>query len=242
MEFVWIPKGCDDIGSPKTEEGRGDDEHQHRVCVEGFWLGMHEVTNTQFRRFRSDHDSGEYQGHSLNGDHQPVVNVDWHAATAFAAWLSQKTGERLRLPTEAEWEYAARAGTETARYWGDSPDQACVYANVYDRTAESVLGPGYPHHACEDSYAVSAPVGRLRPNLFGLYDTLGNVWEWTCSDYDAAYGGAEKECASKGSDARRLVRGGAWHSKPRYVRSADRFRNTPHYHNTNVGFRLARTP
>jgi formylglycine-generating enzyme required for sulfatase activity len=178
----------------------------------------------------------------LNGDDHPVVMVDWHAADAFAEWLSQQTGAHLRLPTEAEWEYAARAGTETARYWGDAPDEACVYANVYDRTAESVLGPGRPHHACEDSFAVSAPVGHFQPNGFGLYDMLGNVAEWTCSVYDQAYRGEDGQCAEPNSRDLRVIRGGSWFTTTQYVRSAHRNGFTPTKQSNHLGFRLARTP
>jgi formylglycine-generating enzyme required for sulfatase activity len=137
--------------------------------------------------------------------------VDWQAATAFAAWLSQKTGQRFRLPTEAEWEYAARAGTQTARFWGDAPDGACTYANVHDKTPSRQF-KWTGHHDCDDGYAVTAPVGRFRPNPFGLYDMLGNALEWTCSVYDADYGGAEKDCANKGSSGRRVIRGGSWYN------------------------------
>lgn len=242
MEFVWIPKGCFEMGSPKTESGREDDERQHRVCVDAFWLGRQEVTNAQYRHFRSAHDSGEFQGQSLNGHKQPAVKVDWHAATAFAAWLSQKSGERLRLPTEAEWEYAARGRTETASYWGDSPDAACAYANVNDKTSKTLFKWGGTHHNCKDSFGVSAPVGRFRPNPFGLYDMLGNVWEWTCSVYDATYGGVENSCAGKDSDAPRVIRSGSWTYKPPIVRSAARNRNKPDNRMIAVGFRLARIP
>jgi len=240
MEFVWIPKGCFEMGSPKSEAGRFDKERQHRVCVEGFWLGKHEVTNAQYRRFRSDHESGEYQGQSLNGDDQPVVQVNWQAATDFAAWLSKKSGERFRLPSEAEWEYAARANTDTARYWGDSSDDACTYANVHDNTSKALFT--WTHHDCHDGYAVTAPVGQFRPNLFGLYDILGNAWEWTCSVYDKDYSGAEKACASKGSTDRRVIRGGGWTDGPRDVRSAGRGGDTPDFRDGFIGFRLARTP
>jgi len=244
MEFVWIPSGCIDMGSPKTEEGRNDDERQHRVCIEGFWLGKHEVTNVQYRRFSGGHDSGEHRGQTLNGDDHPVVMVDWNAADAFAEWLSQQTGAHLRLPTEAEWEYAARAGTGTVRYWGDDPGthEACAYANVYDRTAESMFVSGRPHHACEDRHAVTAPVGQFQPNAFGLYDILGNAWEWTCSVYDEAYRGAEKDCASKGSGAQRVIRGGSWDIPPHLARSAGRGEATPDDRSDYLGFRLARIP
>ena len=244
MEFVWIPSGCIDMGSPKTEEGRSDNERQHRVCIEGFWLGKHEVTNVQYRRFSSGHDSGEHRGQTLNGNDHPVVMVESNAADAFAEWLSQQTGAHLRLPTEVEWEYAARAGTGTVRYWGDDPGthQACAYANVYDRTAESMFVSGRPHHACEDRHAVTAPVGQFQPNAFGLYDILGNAWEWTCSVYDEAYRGAEKDCASKGSGAQRVIRGGSWDIPPHLARSAGRGEATPDDRSDYLGFRLARIP
>ena len=242
MGFVWIPKGCFQMGSPETEQGRFDDEHQHRVCLEGFWLGKYEVTNAQYRRFRADHGSGEVNGQSLNGDEQPVVGVDWHAATAFAEWLSQQSGERLRLPTEAEWEYAARAGTETARYWGESPDEGCDYANVSDKPWKSLFSWDFTPHDCEDGYAANAPVGRFGPNSFGLYDMLGNVWEWTCSVYEKAYRGLEKDCGSIGGKGLRVPRGGSRDSHPPSVRSANRGGNTPDYREYKVGFRLARTP
>jgi formylglycine-generating enzyme required for sulfatase activity len=244
MEFVWIPPDCFEMGNPAGRK----DARQHRVCVEGFWLGKHEVTNAQYRRFRSDHDSGEDEGHSLNGEDHPVVEVDWHAATAFAEWLSQKTGEHFRLPTEAEWEYAARAGTKTATYWGDyGTDKACAYANFADKTmVDTLRTKKYPAWSsidvCEDGYAVSAPVGQFSPNAFGLYDMLGNVKEWTCSLYDKDYGGAEKDCASKDSSDRRVTRGGSWNYFPLYVHSANRDWDTPDSRLNNIGFRLARTP
>jgi len=243
MEFVWIPKGCNDIGSPETEQGRHDDERQHRVCVEGFWLGKYEVTNAQYRRYYSNHDSGGYNEHSMNGDAQPALRIGWLGATTFAKWLSQNTGKRLRLPTEAEWEYAARAGTETTRYWGDDPgsDEACSFANVHDRASQQ-LNWNQKHHLCDDGYLVTAPVGRFRPNPYGLHDMLGNAWEWTCSAYNADYGGAEKECANEDRPGMRVRRGGAFNDSPRHVRSAYRFRDNPISYGHDLGFRLAMIP
>ena len=135
LRFINLPGDCFQMGSPKDEDGRRDNEALHRVCVEPFALADTTVTNGQYRLFRSEHDSGDYEGHSLNGDDQPVVEVSWEDAGAYADWLSKKTGKRIRLPTEAEWEYAARAGTTTARFWGDDPAQACAYANVADQSA-----------------------------------------------------------------------------------------------------------
>ena len=241
MEFVWLPPGCFQMGSPEGEAGRRSDEHQHEACVEGFWLGKYEVTNAQYRRFHSGHRSGEYKGHSLDGDDQPVVEVSWQDAVAFAEWLSERSGERFRLPTEAEWEYAVRARTATARYWGEDPAAACAYANVRDETSQRRLHfTGV--HACDDGFAVTAPVGRFRPNDFGLHDLLGNVWEWTCSEYNEAYGGEEGRCVDKAASGSRVLRGGSWSYWPPYVRAALRGGYWPESRYDDLGFRLARTP
>ena len=172
-------------------------------------------------------------------DTHPVVCVSHEEAVAFARWLSGETGLRYRLPTEAEWEYAARAGTQTSRHWGDDPSRACGYANVVDRT----LKEGYSNwqwriHDCRDGQVHTAPVGGYRANGYGLHDMLGNVWEWTCSEYDEGYGGAEQRCTS-GSEGRRVIRGGSWSNDPRRVRAAFRSRYATDYRLFYLGFRLA---
>ena len=264
-DFVWIEGDCFQMGSPTTETGRYDDERQHRVCVEDFWLGSHEVTVGEFRRFvqatnyrteaeredgcyywdgewKKDKDRNWRSPGFEQGDRHPAVCVSWNDAQAYIDWLNRQGQAGFRLPSEAEWEYAARAKTQTARFWGEAPDDACQYANVADKTAKITYGY-WTVHACTDGYVHTAPAGQFRPNPFGLYDLLGNVWEWTCSDYDADYGGAEKTCATKGnSGARRVVRGGGWSDDPRNVRSAYRTRGPPDTRFSNIGFRLARTP
>lgn len=243
MEFVWIPKGCYQMGSPASESGRGGDEHQHQVCVEGYWLAKHEVTNAQYRQFKPSHDSGNYEGNNLNGDTQPVVNVSWNDAVAFTEWLTAKTGKTFKLPTEAEWEYAARAGTTTARYWGDDDANLCRHANIADRTSKVAFsGFTWAYDGCDDGYKVSAPVGRFAANSFGLHDMLGNVWEWTASSYDQAYAGGEKRAASPGEGGDRVIRGGAWYGKPGDVRSANRNYATPADRSDFIDLRLARIP
>ena len=181
-------------------------------------------------------------GYESNDTH-PVVCVSWNDAVAYAAWLSQQTARSYRLPTEAEWEYAARAGTTSMRYWGDEPDQACQYANVADRTD----GPGghawtVKHH-CTDQYWYAAPVGSFQANAWQLSDLLGNVWEWTCSAYDKDYGGAEKECTNKNTTGPRSLRGGSWYyADTNDARGAHR-RALPPSEDSNgdVGFRCARS-
>ena len=169
-------------------------------------------------------------------DTHPVVCVSHEEAEAYAKWLSEKTGARYRLPTEAEWEYAARGGTETSRHWGDDPSGACEYANVADLTAKEKYSD-WTIHACRDGYAHTSPVGAYRSNGYGLHDMLGNVWEWTCSEYDEGYGGAEQRCAS-GSAGRRVLRGGSWVNFPGRVRSADRYGGDTGDRNGDLGFRL----
>jgi len=243
MEFVWIPKGCFQMGSPKSEQWRRDNEHQHQVCVDGYWLSKYEVTNTQYRMFKPAHDSGNYEGNNLNGDTQPAVNVSWNDAVAFTEWLSQKTGKRFKLPTEAEWEYAARAGIQTTRYWGDDDANLCRHANIADRTGKAIASmASYAYDGCDDGYKVSAPVGRFAPNSFGLHDMLGNVWEWTASPYDKTYAGGEKRAASLSEGGKRVNRGGSWTNAPSVVRAAYRSFSSPGDGYYLLGLRLARNP
>ena len=255
-EMVRIEGGCFRMGSPESETGREDDERRHRVCVEAFSMGKHEVTRGQYAAFvretgRADADvcqtyeGGDWDwrsgrswrspGHG-QGDTHPVVCVSLQEAEAYARWLSEQTGRRYRLPTEAEWEYAARAGTQTSWYWGDDPSRACEYANVADRTAKEKY-PDWTIHACRDGHVHTAPVGGYRANGYGLHDMLGNVWEWTCSEYDEGYGGGESRCAS-GTGGRRVVRGGAWLGVPTGVRSASRYRTALGLRYGIWGFRL----
>ena len=242
MEFVWIPKGCFQMGSPAYEKDRGNDERQHEICVDGYWLAKYEVTNSQYRQFKPAHDSGNYEGNNLNGDTQPVMKVSWNDAIAFAEWLSQKTGKTFKLPTEAEWEYAARAGTKTTRYWGDEDSQLCRHANIADRTSKVAFSNFmYAYDGCDDGYKVSSPVGRFAPNSFGLHDMLGNVFEWTSSPYDQAYAGGEKRAASS-EGGQRVARGGSWTDASWAARAASRRYWTPDARYYDLGLRLARNP
>ncbi|MCC6135555.1 MAG: SUMF1/EgtB/PvdO family nonheme iron enzyme [Candidatus Contendobacter sp.] len=235
LELIWIEGGCFTMGSPPGERDRSSDEAPHQVCVKGFWIGKTELTNGQYRRFKSAHDSGNFQGRSLNGDTQPAVNLNWSDAQAFAEWLSWEAGggKRFRLPSEAEWEYAARAGAITRYPWGNDLDPR--YANFSDRNDPTGASIG----SLDDGQAVTAPVGNYLPNAFGLHDVIGNVWEWTCSEYQPAYGGEEQVCSVKRpSEGQRGVRGGSWNNGPGELRSARRLARKPGDRDAMTGFRI----
>jgi formylglycine-generating enzyme required for sulfatase activity len=247
MKFRRIPGGSFRMGSPSSEEGRKETERQHTVRVGEFWLAETEVTLGQFSQFVRDsghrpqseskgcwwYNGSKWEesksknwrspGFSQPLDSQPVVCVSWNGALAYARWISQKTGKRFRLPTEAEWEYAARAETQTAYYWGDQ-----IGSNNANCRECGSRWDGKQ----------TAPVGSFKPNTFGLFDMLGNVWEWTCSQYKESYDGSEQECSV--SARTYSFRGGSWYDPPWVVRAAFRSFYNPDYRNYNYGFRLAR--
>ena len=151
----------------------------------------------------------------------PASCIDWHDAVAYAAWLSEQTGARYRLPSEAEWEYVAKAGSQTLRPWGNDPDKGCRDANANDRSTSRRYPLGWGVIACDDGFADVAPVGSLRPNAFGIYDMLGNVWEWAedCSSLD--YRGRPTDARAwvwEGGCRRRIQRGGGWSTGPERTR------------------------
>jgi formylglycine-generating enzyme required for sulfatase activity/Tol biopolymer transport system component/poly(3-hydroxybutyrate) depolymerase len=174
----------------------------------------------------------------------PVVCVSWDDAQAYVAWLSAKTGHVYRLPTEAEWEYAARAGTTTARYGSDNPTELCRYSNVGDLDySEQHPADSDVNRACRDGYAFTSPVGSFPPNQFGLYDMLGNVMDWNEDCWNANYSGAPTDGTAwqSGDCGRRVVRGGSWDASLSVVRSANRRGVPTFYRTTTFGFRVART-
>ena len=240
IEFIGIKGGCYEMGD-SVGDGDSNERPVHEVCVNDFLIGKYEVTNEQFRKFRYSHDSGKYEGKDLNADKLPVVNVSWDDAAAFAKWLSEKTGQSYRLPTEAEWEYAARAGAKASRFWGNNPDEACRYANVADLTAKK-LWPKWTAFFCDDKFAVAAPIGSFKPNAYGLHDMLGNVWEWTQDVYEsAAYAKLPKNNPLyDGTGEYRVMRGGGWSNGPLGIRSSHRVGLTPSFGHHALGFRLVK--
>ena len=245
MSFKLIPAGEFMMGSPESEEGRNpDDEAQRAVKISSaFSIGVHEVTQSEYESVMGVNPS------SFKGANSPVENVNWDDAVAFCVALSALPAEReagrvYRLPTEAEWEYAARAGTMTRRFWGDDGDQSCGYANGADQTTKAqVPGWNFMIANCNDRYAYPAPVGSYRANAFGLYDMLGNVWEWTEDCWNENYSNVPTDGSAwtAGNCSLRVVRGGSWYVNPRYLRSALRFRDSAALRDSSNGFRVART-
>ena len=174
------------------------------------------------------------------GDH-PVVQVSWNDAKAFCDWLSKKSGKTVVLPTEAQWEYACRAGTKTAYPWGDNPDDGKSWANCSDQSLKKKIPNevGWAFFSWDDGYVFTSPVGSFKANAFGLYDMIGNALQW-CQD---RYGDYEKGAATDptGADTGgpRVLRGGSWLNNPWYCRSARRLRLNPDYPDVINGFRVA---
>ncbi|WP_295396722.1 SUMF1/EgtB/PvdO family nonheme iron enzyme [uncultured Thiodictyon sp.] len=187
----------------------GEKGQTHQVCVDAFKIGRHEVTFADYDLFCDATGRAKPADAGWGRDQRPAINIDWQDATAYADWVSQVTGGRYRLPTEAEWEYAARAGTGTDYWWGDAIGQ--------NRANCDGCGSRWDNKQ-------TAPVGSFPANPWGLHDTVGNVWEWTCSAYDATYGGGEKTCARKNDAAARVLRGGSWLSYARRARAPVPFR------------------
>ena len=262
------------MGSPAAETRRErikdnevtNERPRHSVTIKEFALGQFAVTRSEFATFARDtgHDASGcivYTGGRwvldqkrswLNpgfeqSNQHPVVCVLYEDAQRYAIWLSRKTGKSYRLPTEAEWEYAARAGTTTARFWGDGRERACNFANVSDFTAAKALnwskGNKNEVFQCRDGYVYTAPVGSFRPNAIGLYDMQGNVSQWTEDCYQGSYVGAPTDGSAVTSDdcKDRVIRGGSWRGNPGDLRSANRFRTPADARIDYLGFRVGRT-
>jgi formylglycine-generating enzyme required for sulfatase activity len=221
MEFVSIPAGAFEMGSPPNEEGRyGDEGPVHHVAIEKtFYMGSYEVTQEQWRAVMGDNPS------SFEGDDLPVESVPWDDVQEFINKLNAKEGtDKYRLPSEAEWEYACRAGTTTRYSFGDSDSNLGEYAWYTDNS-------GSKTHL----------VGQKKPNPWGLYDMHGNVWEWVQDTWHSNYNGAPTDgSAWEGAGANRVRRGGSWYRNARRCRSADRNSSVQGGRAGSLGFRLVR--
>ena len=293
MRFVRVPAGSFMMGHAENADTWArdfpaypldrfaklfDEAPVHRVRItRDFFLGQHEVTVGQFRRFleRSGHVPESVRdgtgGYGFNpaydpattsrgdafegrdpryswanpgfaqGDDHPVLNVTWNDAVAMAGWLSRTEGRRYRLPTEAEWEYACRAGSSTRYPNGNNPQRLPEIANTFDADS-AVNWSRWSSFALarSDGFAFTAPVGRFAPNAWGLHDMLGNAWEWVsdwhADDYYAQSPINDPQGPADGDV--RVRRGGSWHSWSLYARCAYRNWNAPSTRYTLVGLRL----
>ena len=221
-EMVVLPTGSFRMGSPASEAGRFDIEDPVRTVTIGsrIAMGRYEVTFAEYDRFVSATGRASPNDADWGRGTRPAINVSQTDAKAYAAWLSAQTGKRYRLPSESEWEYAARAGTETAYSWGNTIGRNRANYHSYDGTV---------------------PVGSFAANGFGLYDMHGNVWEWVEDCWHDNYEGAPTDGSAwtTGCDqALAVVRGGSWVTVPRFLRAADRNWDSPSAHVNTLGFRL----
>jgi formylglycine-generating enzyme required for sulfatase activity len=279
MKLVLIPKGTFLMGSPEDEEDRQDNEGpRHEVEItRAFYMGAYPVTKGQFAAFVKDagykteaeaDGQGGYGYDAANkrlvgrdrkyswretgfeqGDDHPVVNVTWNDAREFCRWLSKKEGKAYELPTEAEWEYACRAGT-TTRYWcGDAEESLKGNANVADASLKDKYPDATWAASWDDSFPFTSPVGKFKANPWGLYDMHGNVWQW-CAD---RYGPYQKESIKDpnredyNKDPQKnkeflILRGGSWGGGPRDCRSANRYDVVPSNRLCTNGFRVVLRP
>ena len=226
-EMVVVPAGTFRMGSPASEEGRFDSEGpQLRVTVKSFALGVTEVTFDEWNACVRGGGCGGYRpgDEGWGRGARPVINVNWDDARAYVSWLSRETGESYRLPSEAEWEYAARGGTTTPFYTG------------------TTISTGQANYSIDRGQ--TTPVRTFAPNPFGLYDVHGNVWEWVEDCWHGSYRGAPSDGRAwtvGGDCGRRVLRGGSWLYAPRYLRSAARSGGSTGLRRSLAGFRVART-
>lgn len=224
IEMVLIPAGTFMMGSPDSAEYHPDEMPQHQVTVRSFYIGKYEVTQAQWRAVMGTNPS------RFKGDNRPVENVTWQDAVEFCRRLSQMTGREYRLPSEAEWEYACRAGTTTPFAFGSS--LSSEQANFDGRVPYGGAAQGVYREE-------TTPVGSFSPNAFGLYDMHGNVSEWCQDLYHKNYNGAPVDGSAweSGGESKRVMRSGSWDSVANGCRSAFRSSDFGRRYDTN-GFRV----
>jgi len=226
MDFVAIPGGSFIMGSRGTEKGRADDEGPEReVTVASFFMGKYPVTQAQYQQLMNKNPS------SFKGQDLPVEQVNWDNSLKFCQELSKKTGKNFTLPSEAQWEYACRAGTTTPFYFGET-----ITSELANYSASHTYGDEPKAMYIERQ---TIKVGFFPPNAFGLYGMHGNVWEWCLDNYHYSYEGAWKDATPwSGGDRKRIVRGGSWINLPDMCRSATRYRLMRRDFGSNIGFRV----
>lgn len=259
-EMVSIPAGSFTMGSPDSEDDRNEREGpQTKINIRAFSMGKYAVTRGQFAEFiqatgykparkcfaEVSHGKFDETGDASwkdpsfeQTDRDPVVCVNWNDAMAYVEWLSQATGQRYRLPSEAEWEYAARAGTTTSRIWGNDADDACSYANAADAQVKKKYG--WKTVDCDDGYVYTSPVGKFKPNKFGLYDMMGNTRQIVAGCLTDSIADLSKDGSANEDCNKHPLRGSSWESYPTTImRVACREWVGSEYAHLAYGFRVA---
>lgn len=266
-EMVVLPAGRFVMGTPGAPPGRGAAAAESEVVLitldQPFAIGRREVTRGEYARFIADSGHEPQPGCRLwdatlarfsedgrrgwqdvgAADDLPASCISYADAQAYVQWLSARAGARYRLPSEAEWEYAARAGSTTLRPWGDEADQACDFANTYDLVAAGRYRLGWPEARCRDGHADLAPVGQFAANAFGLQDMIGNAREWVQDCATGSYVGRPRSGRAWewiGGCGERIQRGGSWLTPPDETRSAWRSAAPAGERAADAGFRVAR--
>ncbi|MCB1496293.1 MAG: formylglycine-generating enzyme family protein [Bauldia sp.] len=263
-EMVVVPAGRFVMGAGDNDPaGRDDEAPAHEVAIPSFAVGRFEVTRGAFAAFvdatdwKTDDACVTYEDESWQAregrtwrdpgfpvdDTHPVNCVTTDDVGGYLAWLSEMTGEDYRLPSEAEWEYAARAGSVTPFYFGEDKAAICDYANAADRSAKAQFPDWTWTSDCDDGHPFTAPVGSFKPNAFGLYDMTGNVWEWVADCYHDTYTGAPADGSAWTASPceRRMSRGGGLFDSPDVLRVAFRGGGKPASLDFESGFRIARS-
>lgn len=263
MKMVFVKGGCYEMGDT-FEEGDTEELPVHGVCLNDFYMSATEVKIGEFRVFVN---STGYKTEAQRGDgvsiwdeskwtnkpgtywdntglpqseNHPVTGVTWNDALAFTKWLSRKTGQNYRLPTEAEWEYAARSGGKKYKYsWGNG----MVYMDDKMFKKKPTWRGSYEKHDDMDMYVYTSPVGIYKPNELGLYDMTGNIWEWCADWYDENYykNSPKENPSGPETGKEKILRGGSWSHSQRYVRCSSRFAANIDFRSNLIGFRVVRS-
>ena len=242
-EMIMVPAGEFTMGT-KGEDGREDDEMPARTVTiaHAFALGKYEVTFDEWDACVSANACQKAADEAWGRGRRPVININYAQANAYAKWLSTTTGKEYSLPSEAQWEYAARAGASEGTPWRGDKARACDHANVYDTLTKRKLLFDWAAFPCADGFTETAPVGTFAPNAFGLHDMLGNVWEWVADCYRPNYTNAPVDGSAVKAEtcAKHLSRGGSWNIFPAWVRTGYRYGLQGELRASNLGFRVMR--
>ena len=257
LKFSWIPGGSFIIGD-HSGSGQNDEQPLKRINIEGFWIMTTEVTRSAYAEFVRQqsysyekgcwvHDGRWVKRKNLDWqnpgfvqeENHPVTCVSWNDVQAFIIWLNSQTDYKFRLPTEAEWEFATRAGSDTVYFFGQLPGKLCEFANAADVSSLQDY-PNFSANDCDDGYVRTSPVAKFKPNPNGIYDVYGNVWEWVEDCWSSDYKTLSNDGSANlsGDCQRRGFRGGGYGDIPHFARSTLRNRGNKSHRKDYIGFRL----